>query len=701
MYARRLARRFDPDMRLVAVLAGYFHDVGKAAPGFQDWMKGGPRWDFRHEVLSAVVARLAGLPDEAVLAVLSHHRGLQDDRLCDNNDLDLLSEVLGGGSGSEDSRRTKELRELLRPDFKHYLVDSACYLCTRLENEEEKRDVRCAVVRTLAKLDRREAVRAGEEVTDLHQKALDGERFPPVLEDPRPAFARGLLIAADHAASAGIPEPLDIETVAPPAFPLRAFQERCRVRGDVLLYAPTGLGKTAAAVEWVTANLRHEGERVFFVLPNKASVYAMYKALKARFGADRVAYVHGSLMLDAYARGEDLADAKLFRQVSRPIKVLTPYQLLKFFFGIKRYEVGLAEMFKGLFVFDEIHTYSADTFAMIVKMLEVLRQFEGRFIYMSATIPGYVEKILNELGSPQRVAVTPEEEEYEKFTFVRHRVRAVDADLEDVVVKEVPGLVEEGKNVLVCANRVAQAANIYRRLKEAGVHDCVLLHSRLTYGERYEREEDILRRFGEQGRAYGPRGHVLVATQVVEVSLDLNYDVGYTEVAPVDGLVQRLGRVNRRFMIDGAPVTVTRYGGRPYDKHYVDRTWKFLTEEKKGRIDLNWLATEEWLRYVFGDEMNETYRKDYENTTRLFRQVISNLKPCVEDRKNVEFGDTVDVVPESLWDRFTELWLEKRIYDALLLQAPVNKRTLSWWSREGKARKETVKGRTFWVVSSL
>ncbi|WP_367883762.1 CRISPR-associated helicase Cas3' [Thermococcus peptonophilus] len=150
----------------------------------------------------------------------------------------------------------------------------------------------------------------------------------------------------------------------------------------------------------------------------------------------------------------------------------------------------------------------------------------------------------------------------------------------DVEVRDEPPLLnavdeiaggERGK-VLVVANTVTRARELYTELKGKR-EDVYLFHSRFTNEDKRKKMELV--ESIESG--------ILVATQVVEVSLDIDYDVLYTEVAPpLDALVQRFGRVNRRGLKKGKALIFEPEGGEthlpPYDKKSFEASVNLLGE---------------------------------------------------------------------------------------------------------------------------
>jgi CRISPR-associated endonuclease/helicase Cas3 len=110
----------------------------------------------------------------------------------------------------------------------------------------------------------------------------------------------------------------------------------------------------------------------------------------------------------------------------------------------------------------------------------------------------------------------------------------------------------QGQAVLRIRNTVGDAIETYDRLSQE--HDCIeLFHARYAQIDRQQREGEVLARYGLKGGPEQRRGWLLVATQVVEQSLDLDFDLIVSDIAPVDLLIQRAGRLWRHARPDRAP----------------------------------------------------------------------------------------------------------------------------------------------------
>ena len=123
------------------------------------------------------------------------------------------------------------------------------------------------------------------------------------------------------------------------------------------------------------------------------------------------------------------------------------------------------------------------------------------------------------------------------------RIRRLTKDALIPLLEE--GLIDGGC-ALVVRNTVRRAQETYERLREHFGADVSLNHARFTIGDRLAKDKDLLNRFGPPRKAgKRPCRAIVVATQVVEQSLDVDFDLLVTDLAPIDLVLQRMGRLHR------------------------------------------------------------------------------------------------------------------------------------------------------------
>ena len=676
--------------------SAFLHDFGKAVEGFQTQLRpDGKRWGHRHEVFSlAFVDWLIDdlSPEEQqwlVASIVSHHRDFEEIQgLYPNPNLDdddplkpqlasLSEDTLGGlwrwlsdcgipwrdelGLGDfgisipqlqERSVATESVQQHGVERIRHWLR-----VYRRLNRDIEDRNAPHAVVQGIT--------------------------------------VRGYIINADHSASAHagpIPLPqfnadtiLASRNLSPEG--LFGHQSQAeKVEGSALLIAPTGSGKTEAALLWAAHQSSIIGRlpRLFYTLPYQASMNAMQGRLEEIFPHVGLQHGRGLLALYRLLLEKDYhpraaaRTAKWARNLSQlnypPVRVFSPYQMLKGMYRLKGYEALLTDYHNAAFIFDEIHAYEVKRLAMMLKTIEYLRvNFNARFFIMSATFPKLIQEWLSEaLDAPPTIEADPT-----LFReFVRHRLILHDGELlTDSGLTDVVNDAKAGKSVLVVCNLVAHAQEAYNlirdQLNEMNIRT-ELLHGRFNMRDRSAKEQLIRDATGATSEKRQPI--VLVATQAVEVSLDIDLDTIYTEPAPLEALIQRFGRINRRRkQKDLALVHVFRQpndGQNIYDPELVQRTLSILEREHEHPIDEGAIGA--WLNEIYSGEVEVRWREKYETAAADFdRTCVRTMRPFAADEGLEEMFykafDGLEVLPASLYDEYKTLGEEEPIRAGELL----------------------------------
>ncbi len=521
----------EEPLRTKALLACALHDIGKATAEFQAHIRG-ERRNYPHALASFPFALLVeGMLNpklgvertryEATAAVLTHHSPLGPelykgyDKPSYHPELpNVLGEVwrLLEEVGVQGLLPVEAFWKQLQP-----LLQSA----------------------PVAFLDTPQHI--GEERTTLRGlfQRLPTEDF---------ACVKAVLHLADWLASAKKPDPemlfltdgakAVVQHTEKLRGPLRRFQREAQnVRTEVLwLRAPTGTGKTEALLLWAG-----DTERLIYLLPTQATTNAMWQRLRRIYGNDAVALAHGraAYMLRRES-DEDPLDLRLFGSVfARPVTVATLDQYVLAHLNGRHWEERRTLARRATVVLDEIHTYEPYTLGLLLEALE--REPPKRLALASATLP---EPLLELFPRGRLVEAEPE-----LWSRQRHRLELREGALLEEGVEASLQAAQEGQAVLVVANTIRDAQAFYERLREQGWAQRELLHARFIFRDRQNKEVRV---------SQPQPGMIFVATQVVEVSLDISYDVLVTELAPVDALVQRMGRVNRRGDKPPAPVIVYR-----------------------------------------------------------------------------------------------------------------------------------------------
>ena len=406
---------------------------------------------------------------------------------------------------------------------------------------------------------------------------------------------------------------------------LRDFQRQAQQasRANVLwLRAPTGTGKTEALLLWAG-----DTERLIYLLPTQATTNAMWRRLRQIYGDEAVGLAHGhaSYVL-RQEMDEDPLDVRLFGSVfAKPVTVATLDQYLLAHLHGRHWEERRTLARRATVVLDEIHAYEPYTLGLLLEALE--RERPARLALASATLP----KPLLELF-PRGTLVEAESKLWRR---PRHRVEFREGSLLEEGPKKALCYAREGRRVLVIANTVRDAQVIYRTLKETGWERRALLHSRFILRDRMQKEDEVCR---------AKPGTIFIATQVVEVSLDISYDVLITEIAPVDALVQRMGRVNRRGEDPPAPVLL-------YCR------WSEGAERVYGRELLEWSL--EILRELpekpTPEHLTDATHRLYEQVmaTEAWKSELNDGRAALNKIQDILGCYTIDLSDEDLRARFT------------------------------------------------
>lgn len=323
---------------------------------------------------------------------------------------------------------------------------------------------------------------------------------------------------------------------------------------DVLFCeAPMGEGKTEAAMlaaQTLTARLHMGG--VYYALPTAATADAMLGRVRHWLGGEPVRLCHAGAV-----QPEDLPDW-LHRPdtgVLTPCCVGTIDQLLMV--GARHRQAALRHAaFAGkTVILDEVHACDEHMRSYLTETMAWLGAYHVPVIVCSATLTGTLRKRLYDAwheGAGDRKTLPMLEPAVSRVASTgvdgrpvksgRHTTVAIRHGSDDVTA-EIRALMADGhRRVCVVRDTVARAVADYMRLKAAMPGLPVILdHGRYTVHDRARHDMTVVESFGRDGVAEG----VCVATQVVEQSLDVDFDAMITDVAPMDLLLQRMGRIHR------------------------------------------------------------------------------------------------------------------------------------------------------------
>ncbi|CUS97961.1 CRISPR-associated helicase/endonuclease Cas3 [Candidatus Kryptobacter tengchongensis] len=458
----------------------------------------------------------------------------------------------------------------------------------------------------------------------------------------------GLLNRIDHSASAGVPveiEPINKYEITK-NFLLKKtdkpwqLSELSKVSKDYknkngIVIASTGMGKTEMSLLWSNS------QKTFYTLPVRTSVTAMFRRLKGLFGKEKVGLLHSDAMSNLFFEERKLSTDDIFyhydmaKNLSYPLIVSTADQIFTATLKYLGFEKIYATLSYSKVIVDEIQAYSPQTMAIIIHGLKEIASIGGKFLIVTATFPSFVR---DELPLDFSITKIP--------NLKKHNVKLVDEPLaENTIKKLLSKLISNGiGKILIVCNTVEKAQELYKILKEFSP---LLLHSRFTRFDRNFKENIVLR---EDFKG------ILISTQVIEVSLDIDFDILITEMSPLDVLVQRMGRIYRRFKSDGEfyPSEPNVYIftkdpsgiGTVYEKEIMEKSKDFLksgilSEKEKYQM------TEEF--YSKENIKNTNYWTKFNNALKSVKHYSVNKK--TEAQEVFRDISQIEVIPKCLLDQ--------------------------------------------------
>ena len=383
--------------------------------------------------------------------------------------------------------------------------------------------------------------------------------------------------------------------------PLQSFVESCRITSTPQLFIieeATGSGKTEAALilahRMMSLGL---GEGIYLGLPTMATANAMYDRLSAAYQQlyspnscpslilahsarhlsekfrQSIGYSHPGMPeheipdeMTASAQCSIWLSDNRKKAMLAHIGIGTIDQALMAVLPFRHQSMRLLGLSRNIFIVDEVHAYDPYVERVLQNLLEFHAAMGGSAILLSATLPkaqrqgyltaysaglGYTVRNVRQSQYPLVTHVTAGTEEAAEFAIQRCEMtaRTVEVACTDDpahVRKYISDALEAGRCTCWVKNTVDDAIETHRTISQQFPDAQVLLfHARFAMGDRLRIEQEVLRTFGKESDMELRRGKILIATQVVEQSLDLDFDSMVTDLAPMDLIIQRAGRLHR------------------------------------------------------------------------------------------------------------------------------------------------------------
>jgi CRISPR-associated endonuclease/helicase Cas3 len=342
--------------------------------------------------------------------------------------------------------------------------------------------------------------------------------------------------------------------------------------GLTIVESDTGSGKTEFALAYASMLIEQNlADGIVFGLPTQATANGLFE----RIGEAADKLFPDSTVTLAHSKSKFLMpDANGFLHQSSKraflgsLSVATVDQILMGVLGIKHQFIRSFGTKKSVLILDEIHSFDAYMYALIERVLQGQHQAYSSVILLSATLP---LSLKNKLVKPYSGKV--KSDAYPLITHVdingvtqefavSQPTAKKKIQLESWLSNELLPTIEQQQRLIkhavsgavigVICNTVHDAQNLYQQLKsQINTKECSieidLFHARFTFSDRDRIEKQILATYGKHASR---KGRILVATQVVEQSLDLDFDLLVSQIAPIEFLMQRMGRLWRHERIN-------------------------------------------------------------------------------------------------------------------------------------------------------
>ncbi len=419
-----------------------------------------------------------------------------------------------------------------------------------------------------------------------------------------------------------------------------------------LLFAPCGRGKTEASLSWaLNALKKYNRNKIVFAMPTQVTSNAMWERLCKIFGMENVALFHGksSIKLKNLENSEMVGDisSETFKGnvFFKPITVTTiDHVIYSFVHGFNQADFALGNLQSSVIIFDEIHYYEKNTLNHLYTLFGFLKEMNIPHILMSGTLPNFITNNLLDYD------MTKDEEglNFEPFVIEYFDNCLVEKDMGDLdgdILNEIKLNDKNDLKQFFIFNTVDRSQSFYFLLKSFLPDSKIILyHSQFTHNDRVQKEKEIMDFASRDG------GFILVATQVIEISLDISADIMYTELAPPDALGQRGGRLNRKKKKDLFKMKIFNSESHlPYDEDLIQKTKETL---KVGSVSYETFKI--WCDEVYTDRILEkTNLTMFFNNSVLFGNKPSDVAFSEEEGNKLEIRQSsiqkVDVIPLDIY----------------------------------------------------
>lgn len=392
-------------------------------------------------------------------------------------------------------------------------------------------------------------------------------------------------------------------------FVKRKFHKECAMAtNDVVVIAPTGSGKTEASLLWAS---KWGKSKIIFLMPTMVTSNSIFKRLsKHYFKKEHCGLTHSNS--DVYfAINSDYSEKERlellqYKVFIPPVMVSTIDQILTSGFNTGYWCLKEYALVGSSIIIDEVHAYDTFTLALITETIKKVKKLQGHVMIMSATMPDFLlQHFTNLLGiSEPIVAEELMDRKQSKWRFVDKKL--------DEIKSEIRSYINKGKKVAVIVNDVETAKRLFKEFSSD--YKALCLHSEFIMKDRIEKEGKL-----EENNDYD----IVISTQVMEVSLDISFNIMFSECAPIDSLVQRAGRCNRKGEYTDSEFIVFDYSDVSEKYVYRGRSDILIKTKEVIKKNQGYLSEREISQMV--NEVYEgfnMYDENYNKGQQLYKEII-------------------------------------------------------------------------------
>jgi len=309
------------------------------------------------------------------------------------------------------------------------------------------------------------------------------------------------------------------------------------------------------------------------------------------------------------------------RYLLKPVMLTTVDQLLLTYLHSKEYFIKRLSLQGRILIVDEIHLLTPKMLYFLLRFLEENKSLFKDFVLMSATFPNFlIDIIKDKLDIRDENSLRLHEFYPRDRIFIEFLTEGEGNKIKifELIKQKIAEISRKGNHkILIIFNTVKNAQEFYDYLSRENSWEVELLHARFIYKHRKNKEKKIVKIIEDrEGRLKNP--FILIATQVVEVSIDVDFDYLITEMCPLAELIQRFGRVYRRRRNPTEPNVYVfpplRESEKVYNKEITKNSCEIIREYTKKFVDEEKLVKElerEDFKRIYEKEFNEA-EKEYE-----------------------------------------------------------------------------------------